>query len=128
MDIDDVLIRAAWKRRRTVWSQDPLTEDSEDKTNVGNGLPLRSENKQTNDKKSTEPSLFRDEPHFPAAFEHMLGPLSIPPTVSGSNDNEKFPHNVIFRAADWVNGDIIEDRDGYDIVLGSVWFFLFTLL
>ena len=111
-----------------MWSQDPLTEDSEDNSNVGNGLPLRSENKQTNDEKSTETSLFRDEPRFPAAFEHMFGPLSILPIVSGSNDNEKFPHNVIFRAADWVNGDIIEDRDGYDIVLGSVWFFLFTLL
>ena len=73
MDIDDVLIRAAWKRRRTVWSQDPLTEDSEDDSNVGNGLPLRSENKQTNDEKSTEPSLFRDEPRFPAAFEPGRG-------------------------------------------------------
>ena len=128
MDIDDVLIRAAWERRRTVWSQDPLTEDSEDDSNVGNGPPLRSENKQTNDEKSTETSLFRDEPRFPAAFEHMFGPLSILPTVSGSNDNEKFPHNVIFRAADWVNGDIIEDRDGYDVVLGSVWSSLLLLL
>lgn len=51
----------------------------------------------------------------------MLGPLPIPPTDpstfgSGFSDN-KFPHNISFRHADWVNERIPEDEAGYDVIV-----------
>jgi 7SK snRNA methylphosphate capping enzyme len=48
----------------------------------------------------------------------MFGPLPIPPTTfeSGVSDN-KFPHNISFRCADWVNERIPEDEAGYDVIV-----------
>lgn len=31
-----------------------------------------------------------------------------------------FPHNIVFRHADWVKNRIPEDEDGYEVVLGFV--------
>ena len=97
VDIDETLIRAAWKRRRTVWSSTvprsltaPNASDCED---------------------SDEPD------YFPAAFEHMFGPLPIPSQDEHCPSDSKFPHNVTFQAADWVQQRIHEDTEGYDVVL-----------
>ena len=55
--------------------------------------------------------------YFPAAMEHMFGPLPIPPAPPPSQDTE-FPHNITFYAADWVEAGCPEDAMGYDVVLG----------
>ncbi|TDL19604.1 Bin3-domain-containing protein [Rickenella mellea] len=106
VDVDDTLIRAAWRRRRTVWSRQGITE-------------------QEMAVKGRQPDLSRlthvtgqgapDFNYFPSAFEHMFGPLPIPPRESGTNGH--FPHNVIFRTADWLKTRIVEDENGYDVVL-----------
>lgn len=85
VDIDDSLIRAAWRRRIAVWSAQGPTG--------------------THD-------------YFPASFDHSLGPLPIPPIqLTGKNT---FPNNISFRTADWVNVDIPEDQDQYDVIVAWV--------
>lgn len=108
MDIDDTLIRAAWKRRRTVWSQQPVLQDSEQLRDGGKGRPT----------KRARMSEVRDvvkRASFPVAFEHMFGPLSILPAEPETTN--AFPHNVSFRTADWVKDGALEDRGDYDVVL-----------
>ena len=55
--------------------------------------------------------------YFPASFEHMFGPLPIPDVSVHGNAAEVFPHNVSFRAAGWVQSEIPEDAEGYDVVI-----------
>ncbi|KAI0751536.1 Bin3-domain-containing protein [Daedaleopsis nitida] len=102
VDIDDTLVRAAWKHRRSVWShQQPMATTT-----------LRNEDSST----SSEPDSQVD--YFPASFEHMFGPLPIPDAANHQSDvADAFPHNVSFRTADWVNNAIPEDADGYDVVV-----------
>lgn len=52
--------------------------------------------------------------YFPASCEHMFGPLPIP---THSLKSDVFPHNIIFRTADWVSNEIAEDAEGYDVVV-----------
>jgi len=107
VDIDEALIRGAWRRRRTIWSlQAP--------DNVAiSGQDLDAEERPK--------KRLREEPgcilpnYFPASFEHTFGPLPIPP--SQHRGIHAFPHNVSFRAADWVNNEILEDKDGYDVII-----------
>ncbi|KAJ7322928.1 Bicoid-interacting protein 3-domain-containing protein [Mycena albidolilacea] len=100
VDIDDALVRAAWRRRRTIWSaQGPPTED--DTNTVGTSRKR---------KRVVEPIGEWD--YFPASCAHSHGPLPIP-----SSSPVLFPHNVSFRTADWVNVTIPEDEGGYDVVL-----------
>jgi len=54
--------------------------------------------------------------YFPASFAHELGPLPIP----SGHDRTVFPHNVVFRCADWTKDEIPEDKAGYDVVLAYV--------
>jgi 7SK snRNA methylphosphate capping enzyme len=97
VDIDDTLTRAAWRRRRSVWSsQSPHTRLSADT------VSRRSKVEQF---------------YFPMSCEHSFGPLPIPSRTSTS---PTFPYNVSFRTADWVEDEIPEDKDGYDVVLASV--------
>ncbi|KAJ7731106.1 Bicoid-interacting protein 3-domain-containing protein [Mycena maculata] len=99
VDIDDALVRAAWRRRRTVWStQGPPIE-----TDGATEGPSRK-------RKRVEPVGEAD--YFPSSCAHSLGPLPIPRSAP-----DTFPHNVSFRTADWVNDAIPEDEGGYDIVL-----------
>ncbi|KAI5120881.1 hypothetical protein M0805_002981 [Coniferiporia weirii] len=112
VDIDDGLIRAAWKRRRTVWSQQPWSPSLLGYDNPPGG----NTNHPTKKRKLSEDARDADECHmFPVAFEHMFGALAIPPANAQTND--QFPHNVTFRTADWVRDGALEDRDGYDVVL-----------
>ncbi|KAF8217752.1 Bin3-domain-containing protein [Mycena galopus ATCC 62051] len=100
VDIDDTLVRAAWRRRRTVWSaQGPPPEDETDIV-VGTSRKRRR----------VEP--IGESDYFPASCAHSHGPLPIPPSAP-----ELFPHNISFRTADWVNDTIPEDEGGYDVVL-----------
>ncbi|PFH46547.1 hypothetical protein AMATHDRAFT_77622 [Amanita thiersii Skay4041] len=88
VDIDQTLVNAAWRRRRAVWSlQAP------------------------GDEESTEFSA----DYFPASCEHEFGSLPVPP--SASRGKHLFPHNITFRTADWVEDTILEDEDGYDVVV-----------
>ncbi|KAH8106035.1 Bicoid-interacting protein 3-domain-containing protein [Cristinia sonorae] len=104
VDIDETLVRAAWKRRRTVWS-------------------LR--NSQAASMSTTGESELLDEEgvvdteYFPASCEHMFGPLPIPPLEDSACEaaSTTFPHNVSFQTADWVHQQISEDTEGYDVVV-----------
>lgn len=58
--------------------------------------------------------------YFPASFEHMFGPLPIP-AARISKDAIVFPHNVTFRTADWVEEEIPDNAEGYDVVVAYVW-------
>ncbi|KAJ6532724.1 Bicoid-interacting protein 3-domain-containing protein [Mycena vulgaris] len=100
VDIDDALVRAAWRRRRTVWSAQGPPADDESET-MG----------PSHKRKRVNPIAEAD--YFPASCVHSLGPLPIPPSAPNL-----FPHNVSFRTADWVNDTIPEDEAGYDVVLG----------
>jgi 7SK snRNA methylphosphate capping enzyme len=103
VDIDDTLVRAAWRRRRFVWSsQSPHTQPSTGSADTVEPLSKRSKWEQF---------------YFPMSCEHMFGPLPIPSRTSTS---PAFPYNVLFRTADWIEGEIPEDKGGYDIVLASV--------
>lgn len=103
VDIDETLVRAAWKRRRTVWSlQRPPSEPSDDRKRKrepdASGLAARTE-----------------YDYFPASCEYMFGPLPIP--AFEATEAHKFPHNLSFRAADWVESSIPEDAEGYDVIV-----------
>ncbi|KAH9031972.1 Bicoid-interacting protein 3-domain-containing protein [Lactarius hengduanensis] len=107
VDIDDVLVRMAWRRRRTLWShQAPFSESS-------------SSASRTKRKRSPLPPKPPVVDYFPASCQHMFGPLPIPPTDTFHSDtaNHKFPHNITFRRADWVNEYIPEDEAGYDVII-----------
>jgi 7SK snRNA methylphosphate capping enzyme len=113
VDIDDTLIRAAWRRRRTVWSlQEPY--------NPSPVAAAESEKHTTSNKRKRESSegasrtIVRPE-YFPISCEHIFGPLPIPP--SQNRGKCVFPHNLSFRSADWVTTEIPEDKEGYDVVL-----------
>ncbi|KAG7446977.1 Bin3-domain-containing protein [Guyanagaster necrorhizus] len=89
VDIDKSLVRAAWRRRTVVWST------------------------QSPSAPGTDTSVHPD--HFPLSFEHTFGSLPIPP--NRNRGKHVFPHNVSFRASDWVNDQIPEDSEPYDIII-----------
>ncbi|EJD51139.1 Bin3-domain-containing protein [Auricularia subglabra TFB-10046 SS5] len=91
VDIDPDLVALAWKRRRYLWSlSEPPRRRLED------GTP--------------------DQHYFPAALQHMFGPLVVP-GVASESDKATFPHNVSFVAADWAADGIAFDAKPYDVVL-----------
>ncbi|KAF5389695.1 hypothetical protein D9757_006056 [Collybiopsis confluens] len=93
VDIDDLLVRAAWKRRQMVWSMQKPHDPASD---------LKTSQKQLD--------------YFPTSLQHSFGPLPIP-SSSEAEDKHVFPHNVSFRTADWTKEDILEDKDGYDVIV-----------
>lgn len=112
VDIDDTLIRAAWKRRRAVWSmQGPLATSQSD-PQVDDEPSPKKRKRQNEDGGSAEQCSAAD--YFPASCEHIFGSLPIPGKAEGSAE---FPHNVVFFNADWVDSEIAEDTVGYDVVL-----------
>ena len=124
MDIDEKLIRLAWKRRRYVWSlqQPPTSYRKEAESSEATSAPPKRKKVGVHrDHTEADQVAPPQADYYPAAFEHMFGPLPIPPVnCTGGPGREEFPHNVIFRATDWVNADILEDKDGYDVVLAYV--------
>lgn len=97
VDIDESLVRAAWRRRTVVWSaQSPSPPETD----------------------GSAQEVLPD--YFPLSFEHMFGSLPIPP--NRNRGKHVFPHNVSFRASDWVNNQIPEDSEPYDIIIACVMF------
>lgn len=118
VDIDDTLIQNAWKRRRTLWSlQEPLHE----LVSPSEPLPTPTGSKRKHSGTLLDESdraVQRNANYFPASFEHEFGALPIPPyELRGKEGKKCFPHNVVFRTADWLETDIVEDAEGYDVVL-----------
>ncbi|KAI0249983.1 Bicoid-interacting protein 3-domain-containing protein [Lactifluus subvellereus] len=110
VDIDDALVRMAWRRRRTLWShQAPPSEPSS--SYIGTSRAKR--------KRVPAPPALPEADHFPASCQHMFGPLPIPPTdiLDLSVSENTFPHNITFRRADWVNERIPEDDASYDVIV-----------
>ncbi|KAF9515696.1 hypothetical protein BS47DRAFT_1445318 [Hydnum rufescens UP504] len=108
VDIDPVLIRATWKRRRACGAnKDPLSH-----------LPLKKRKRSNIDSFEHEsispsPSLH----YFPLSMQHLFGTLPIPgPGSQISLESTSFPHNVSFIRADWLS-DPIDSSQQYDIVL-----------
>ncbi|KAL1734092.1 Bicoid-interacting protein 3-domain-containing protein [Schizophyllum commune] len=101
VDVDDTLVRAAWRHRRTVWSLQAPEEDSPSGDALG--------------KRKRDPPGPPEADYFPASCEHFFGPIPVPP--SELRRKTAFPHNVSFRTADWTTESIPEDEEGYDVVL-----------
>ncbi|KLO05722.1 Bin3-domain-containing protein [Schizopora paradoxa] len=106
VDIDDFLIRAAWRRRRSLWSRQQPTQPVADErsSELSKG--------QNNDLEARSPYDY-----FPEAFEHIFGPLPITSVQDDSPSRHRFPHNVSFRTSDWLKDGTVEDRHGYDVIL-----------
>ncbi|KAH7922904.1 Bin3-domain-containing protein [Leucogyrophana mollusca] len=113
VDIDDILIRSAWKRRRTAWSLQAPEEAKTQEPSDGSDATVISEPPSKRMRSLPEAE---DDPsnYFPASCEHSYGPLPIP---SHAREKHRFPHNITFRTADWVHNEIPEDKSPYDIVL-----------
>jgi 7SK snRNA methylphosphate capping enzyme len=105
VDIDPELIRAAWRRRLTVWSLQ-MPETAPDSFSF-----------QKKRKRDDTPSAHLHG-YFPQSMEHMFGPLPIPERTIVLP--EKFPHNISFHTADWVEYGLPDDISGYDIVISWV--------
>ncbi|KZT41542.1 Bin3-domain-containing protein [Sistotremastrum suecicum HHB10207 ss-3] len=136
VDIDETLIRAAWKRRRSVWSaQRPQPHTSTSSTTSEAHLPppplpppasnsnsrkKRKRHEEEHEDSSNLDSISDSGPslanYFPASLEHTFGPIPIPPSSSESQQTQ-FPHNVLFRTCNWAKEGAFEDKAGYDIVL-----------
>jgi len=102
VDIDPDLVSASWKRRRTVWSQQ------------GPDYTIFKHETDTGTPKSKRSQLAN---YFPQAMEHMFGPLAIPDHGKPGSELRTFPHNVLFKTAEWVNDGLVDDEKGYDIVI-----------
>lgn len=109
VDIDESLITAAWKRRRSAWSQQ---EPSNEQSSVSDEMRTTAKRKRS---ESHSRALRPD--HFPASSEHMFGPLPIP---TQKPRLDAFPQNLIFKHADWVTTEIAEDAEGYGVVVAYV--------
>ncbi|KAF8467139.1 Bin3-domain-containing protein [Russula ochroleuca] len=123
VDIDDALVRMAWRRRRTLWShQGPTSDRSDLPPSPGAGTSSRRKRKRASHPTTPPPPSSGAADYFPASCQHMFGPLPIPPADtapaldSGVSENQ-FPHNISFRRADWVNERIPEDEAGYDVIV-----------
>ncbi|KAA1468789.1 Bin3-domain-containing protein [Dentipellis sp. KUC8613] len=115
VDIDDALVRMAWKRRRMLWShQQPV--DSEPPRDDEDDRPKKKRKRGGKDTHAEPLPKVVKADYFPASCQHMFGPLPVPPAeVIGGV--EEFPHNISFRRADWTNETIPEDAGSYDVVV-----------
>jgi 7SK snRNA methylphosphate capping enzyme len=115
VDIDDTLVQAAWRRRRVVWSlqapENMLSEPGKEHDYDGDSS---SRTTQTQEPSTTSARAN----YFPASCEHTFGHLPIP--ASRGSDATVFPHNVLFRTANWLENSILEDAQGYDVVIACV--------
>lgn len=122
VDIDDTLVRAAWKHRRSVWSQQGPGADSHETPSsepdeTVHGSRKRRRLSQSEEKAGSTVASQGAPDYFPASCEHMFGALPIPAVAPHDKAANVFPHNVAFRAADWVNSGIPDDAEGYDVVI-----------
>ncbi|KAF5383207.1 hypothetical protein D9615_004959 [Tricholomella constricta] len=108
VDIDDSLIRSAWRRRRTVWSLQEPREKAQ-------AAPSTDSRKRRRESSEILPSIQPKPEYFPMSCEHEFGSLPIPP--SDIRGRHSFPHNLSFRTADWTSTDIPEDAERYNVVV-----------
>jgi Bicoid-interacting protein 3 (Bin3) len=115
VDIDDSLVRAAWRRRRAVWS----LQSPSDKISINSaGVSTRNlEKRKRHSTESTAGSASRigQPDYFPISCEHEFGSLPVP--ASKTRGRHMFPHNVSFRTADWTCTEIPEDAERYNVVI-----------
>ncbi|KAG8950084.1 hypothetical protein FRC03_012962 [Tulasnella sp. 419] len=115
VDIDESLINAAWKRRRHVWSL-----QKSDKGVAGPQALDPSEHPKGQKRKreviEEENIAVENCFYFPSSFAYSFGALPIPVT-GPSTSNTAFPHNVTFKATDWLKQGTVEDEAGYDVIL-----------
>ncbi|PPR02266.1 hypothetical protein CVT24_011615 [Panaeolus cyanescens] len=119
VDIDDSLIQGAWRRRRAIWSMQGPTSGHTELVDTDPSPPTKKRKKNdTQDKDEEAAHVASATPlsgYFPASCEHELGPLPIPPSTR--RGKTVFPHNIAFRTADWVTTTIVDDAEGYNVVL-----------
>ncbi|KAG9015467.1 hypothetical protein FRB94_000072 [Tulasnella sp. JGI-2019a] len=123
VDIDETLIRNAWKRRKIVWSlqNSELTSKSRDDRHphVKRRELGRHEDgivPEAIDHSADSLMSLREAHYFPASLSFSFGTL--PLSTVGAEDPVAFPHNVTFRTANWVaSSGIPEDSGGYDVIL-----------
>lgn len=123
VDIDDTLVSAAWKHRRSVWSQQGPTHPENTQEDVSESSTSDSRKRRRIFWSDTEATLSSQgglANYFPASLEHMFGPLPIPASGANKEVADIFPHNVTFRTADWVKEEIPEDVEGYDVIVAWV--------
>lgn len=143
VDIDEHLIRLAWKRRRTSWSlQSPsspagglvvpslsrsYTYQATDLSKKRKRQPSLPSPAQSHSHMNKEPEIHahntRIEPdYFPAVFEYMFGPIAFPPSPTTS----QWPNNVAFYCTDWMKDQQEEsflereNEEGWDVILACV--------
>ncbi|KAI0082433.1 Bin3-domain-containing protein [Panus rudis PR-1116 ss-1] len=115
VDIDDSLIRSAWKRRRTVWSlQRPVDATPTIATMEVHSVGTKRKRDSKCEGNLTTGLDYGTSNYFPDSVEHMFGPLPIPPQ---EGNPDEFPHNVVFKTADWVSQGLPDDAEGYDVVV-----------
>ena len=102
VDIDDYLIQCAQKLRRHVWS-------------LCKSEPSREGSSSLDDPKAKECTTTIMPNYFPASLAHSFGPLPIP--IPDEETEKHFPHNVMFRTADWAKRGISDDIEGYDVII-----------
>ena len=116
VDIDDTLIQAAWRRRRVVWSlqapESVISDPKKEQDYDGD----RSSRATSMEESSTASARAN---YFPASCEHTFGHLPIP-AARGRDVTTMFPHNVLFRTANWLENSILEDAQGYDVLIAYV--------
>ncbi|KAG8864100.1 hypothetical protein FRB96_006974 [Tulasnella sp. 330] len=129
VDIDENLIRNAWKRRKIIWSLQnsemiPNPDISTTIEDASHPPMKRRKLKQEKDRAAPPVVIHTAKPHmsleqahyFPASLSFSFGTLPLP--TFEKEDATGFPHNVTFRTADWVaSSGIPEDDDGYDVIL-----------
>ncbi|KAJ7572092.1 Bicoid-interacting protein 3-domain-containing protein [Mycena floridula] len=94
VDIDETLIRGAWRRRQAVWSLQ---------------APMNTKKRKRENETETERLLPK---------QTTSGFLTL------YLRQNSFPHNVSFRTADWASDGIPEDEEGHDVFSISKWIHL----
>ncbi|KAF9459736.1 Bin3-domain-containing protein [Collybia nuda] len=126
VDIDDTLVRAAWRRRRTVWSLQAPSEPKVEGLGSEEGV-ISKKRKRESQAFLSEKSKLSLPDYFPMSCEHEFGSLPVPP--SQNRGKQVFPHNISFRTADWTSTEIPEDAERYTVVIAfsiSKWIHLNT--
>ncbi|BGP43040.1 hypothetical protein JCM10449v2_007055 [Rhodotorula kratochvilovae] len=160
VDIDPELVRAARKHADLAWSrQAPLSRLLEEAAHLSSSssrsssqaaplLPLVLD-------ESTSPFVPSSSSYFPSSLARMFGFLPSPRSAPGllttfhpqaevetagvlrrgkrkvmPREVRAFPENVRFVCADWVNDEIPDDREGYEVIVAfsvTKWIHLHTL-
>ncbi|GAA6049182.1 hypothetical protein JCM3770_003297 [Rhodotorula araucariae] len=156
VDIDPELVRAARKHADLAWSrQSPLQRLVDEAAHLAaspsSTVPLPALELD----ESTSPFTAAAPAYFPASLARMFGFLPAPRTAPGllttlhpqaevetqgvlrrgkrkvmPREVRAFPENVRFVCADWVNDEIADDRDGYDVIVAfsvTKWIHLHSL-